>query len=139
MKDAGWKMMDERQKIKDEKWWMKDERWKMKDDRGFVDKQTDRQTDVSDCRLAFATENLVRSVYYTIKISHSFSTFNSMFFSQQFLGRSNVCREGLIMFNPSNHSLRRYRNQNKIRTHSSLFGTCQTFQQKWNVLSQVQE
>ena len=107
----------------------------MKDDRGFVDKQTDRQTDVSDCRLAFATENLVRSVYYTIKISHSFSTFNSMFFSQQFLGRSNMCWEGLIMFNPSNHSLRRYRNQNKIRSHSSLFGRCQTFQQKWNVLS----
>ena len=132
MKDDGWK-------TKDEGWRMKNDGWKMKDDGGFVDKQTDRQTDVSDCRLAFATENLVRSVYYTIKISHSFSTFNSMFFSQQFLGRSNVCWEGLIMFNPSNHSLRRYRNQNKIRSHSSLFGRCQTFQQKWNVLSQVQE
>ena len=49
MKDDGWK-------TKDEGWRMKNDGWKMKDDGGFVDKQTDRQTDVCDCRLAFATE-----------------------------------------------------------------------------------
>ena len=43
--------------------WMKDEEWMMKDDdfkllRGFDYGQTDRITDICECRVAFATEKV---------------------------------------------------------------------------------
>ena len=47
-------------RITDEGWRLKDERWKMKDEgRGVLitDRQTNRLTDICDCRVAFATEN----------------------------------------------------------------------------------
>jgi len=49
--------------MKNDEGWMKyDEGWMMKDDdfkllRGFDNGQTDRRTDICDCRVAFATEN----------------------------------------------------------------------------------
>ena len=52
--------------MKDERCMMKDERCMMKDDdfkllKGFAlrltDKQMDKQTDICDCRVAFANEN----------------------------------------------------------------------------------
>ena len=46
---------------------MKDEELMMKDDdfkllRGFGDGQTNRQTDICDCRVAFATEKLTKGL-----------------------------------------------------------------------------
>ena len=55
--------------VEDEWRMMKDEGWMMKDDyfkllRGFASWQTDRlpdkQTDICECRVAFATENKMR-------------------------------------------------------------------------------
>ena len=48
--------------MKDEGWRMKDEGWRMKDEglKGVLlkmDRQTDEQTDILDCRVAFVTEN----------------------------------------------------------------------------------
>jgi len=40
---------------------MKDDDFKLL--RGFEDGQTDERTDIGDCRVAFATENLVTSKY----------------------------------------------------------------------------
>ena len=45
MKGEGWKM-------KDKGWSMKVERWRIKVEGGFADEQTD----ICDCRVAFATE-----------------------------------------------------------------------------------
>ena len=47
--------------MKDEWRMMKDEGWMMEDDdlkllRGFADGRMDEQTDICDCRVAFATE-----------------------------------------------------------------------------------
>ena len=49
--------------MKDEWKMMKDEGWRMKDDdfkllRGFADWQTNKRTDICECRVAFATENM---------------------------------------------------------------------------------
>ena len=57
----GWMKNDEVW-MKDEWRMMKDEGWMMKDDdfkllRGFASEQTDRRTDICECRVAFATEN----------------------------------------------------------------------------------
>ena len=57
MKEGWWRMM------KDDEGWMKDEWRMMKDDdfkllRGFASEQTDRRTDICECRVAFATENI---------------------------------------------------------------------------------
>ena len=67
MKDEGWKMNDECWKMKDEGWKMKDECWKMKDSgwRGFWG-QTNRQTDICDFRVAFATENYTPNVHWSL-------------------------------------------------------------------------
>ena len=63
MKDEGLKMNDESWKMKDERWRMKVERWRNNAERwrimvegGFEDGLTDKQTDICDCRVAFATE-----------------------------------------------------------------------------------
>ena len=50
--------------MKNDEGWMKiDEGWMKNDDfkllRGFDNGRTKRQTDICDCRVAFATENLV--------------------------------------------------------------------------------
>ena len=50
-----WRMMENEWRM------MKDEGWRMKDDdfkllRGFDNGQTNRRTDICDCRVAFATE-----------------------------------------------------------------------------------
>ena len=59
VKGEGWKMKDEGRKMKDEGWKIKDEGWKMKNEgwRGFC-RQMDGRTDICDCRIAFATENI---------------------------------------------------------------------------------
>ena len=44
---------------------MNDERSRMKDEKGFcfqTDGRTDRLTDIYDCRVAFATEKMVRKI-----------------------------------------------------------------------------
>ena len=68
MKDEGWRMKDEGWRMKDEGWRMKDEGWSMKHEgwwfqavEGFcrqTDKRTNKRTDICDCRVAFATENI---------------------------------------------------------------------------------
>ena len=57
----GWMKNDEVW-MKDEWRMMKDEGWMMKDDdfkllRGFASEQTDRRTDICECRVAFAAKN----------------------------------------------------------------------------------
>ena len=44
----------------------------MKDDdlkllRGFGDRRTNERTDICDCRVAFATENIVKKLYILLK------------------------------------------------------------------------
>ena len=51
--DGGW-MKDERRMMNDEEWMMKDDDCKLL--RGFDYGQTNRRTDICDCRVAFATE-----------------------------------------------------------------------------------
>ena len=51
----------------DEGWMKNDEGWRLKDYdfkllRGLADWQTDRQTDICDCRFAFATEKVRKVV-----------------------------------------------------------------------------
>ena len=65
----GWIKNDE------EWWWMNedDEGWMIKDDdfkllRGFANKRTDGQTDICDCRVAFATEKIIPRTLGTKKI-----------------------------------------------------------------------
>ena len=48
--------------MKNDEWRMNEEWWRMKDDdfkllRGFDYGQTDKRTDICDCRVAFATES----------------------------------------------------------------------------------
>ena len=50
MKDEGWKM-------KVERWRKNVERWRFKVEGGFEDGQTNKWTDIYDCRVAFVTEN----------------------------------------------------------------------------------
>ena len=60
--DEGWRMKDEGWRMKDEGWKMKDEGWWFQAVEGFcftTDELTDEQTDICDCRVAFATENYV--------------------------------------------------------------------------------
>ena len=57
----GWMKNDDGWMKNDEEWMKNDEEWMMKDDdfkllRGFDYGQTDRQTDICDCRVAFTTE-----------------------------------------------------------------------------------
>ena len=47
--------------VKDESRMMKDDDFKLK---GFEDRQTDRQTDIGDCRVTFATERASKSSLY---------------------------------------------------------------------------
>ena len=49
-------MKDEWRMIKDEGWMMRDDDFELL--RGFEDEQTDRQTDISECRFAFVTESM---------------------------------------------------------------------------------
>ena len=62
--DEGWKMNDERQMMKDESWRMKDEKIDFKLFEGFglwqTNEQMNGQTDICDCRVAFATENWIK-------------------------------------------------------------------------------
>ena len=44
--------------VKDELWMMKDEGWWFQAVEGFWG-QTDKRTDICDCRVAFATENFL--------------------------------------------------------------------------------
>ena len=58
-----WRMInDEGRMTKDEWWMMKDDDFKLL--RGFADERTDgrtdERTDICDCRVAFATENIQR-------------------------------------------------------------------------------
>ena len=53
--NEGW-MKDEWEMMKDEGWMMKDEGLKLL--RGFASRLTDERTDICECRVAFATENL---------------------------------------------------------------------------------
>ena len=61
MKEGWWRMMkDEWTMMKDEWSMMKDNDFKLL--RGFDNGQTNRRTDICDCRVAFATENHI--IYY---------------------------------------------------------------------------
>ena len=57
-------MKDEWRMIKNDEGWMKNyEGWRIKDDdlkllRGFASERTDGLTDICECRVAFATENV---------------------------------------------------------------------------------
>ena len=53
--DEGW-MKDEWGMMKDEGWMMKDEEFKLL--RGFASWRIDKQMDICECRVAFATENM---------------------------------------------------------------------------------
>ena len=59
--DDEWWRMNERWKdewkMKDEWWMMNDEGWCFQAVEGFC-RQTDRRTDICECRVAFATENM---------------------------------------------------------------------------------
>ena len=85
MKDIGWMMKDEWWKTNDERCMMKDESWRMKDENidfklfeGFglwqTNEQTDKQTDICDCRVAFATENCRKSDNCIIYLTHQLPT-----------------------------------------------------------------
>ena len=68
MKVEWWRMMK-----KDEGWMKNDEEWMMKDDdfkllRGFDNRRTDRRTDICDCIVAFATEN-IQKTFETTRIT----------------------------------------------------------------------
>ena len=55
-----WRMM------KDERWRMKDEGWCFQAVEGFcfmTDERMDGQTDICDCRVAFATENGLEIIF----------------------------------------------------------------------------
>ena len=60
---TSWKAYKSRNEGRMNEEWMKnDEGWMLKDDdfkllRGFADWLTDEQTDICECRVAFATEN----------------------------------------------------------------------------------
>ena len=58
MQNEGWMMKVEWWRMKVEGCMMKDEGLKMKDEGfgGFDNRQTDRWTDICDCRVAFVTE-----------------------------------------------------------------------------------
>ena len=62
--DEGW-MKDEQRMMNDEEWMMKDYDFKML--RGFDNR--DRQTDICECRDAFATEKLSKCLQKLIRIS----------------------------------------------------------------------
>ena len=61
MNEEWWRMMvDEWKMMKDEGWMMKDEGWWFQAVGGFCF-MTDERTDICDCRVAFATENCIKS------------------------------------------------------------------------------
>ena len=61
----GWMRNDEGWMKNDKVWMKNDEIWMMKDDdfkllKGFALGQTNERTDICDCRVAFATEKVVK-------------------------------------------------------------------------------
>ena len=74
--------------MKDEWRMMKDERWMMKDDdfkllKGFALWRTDRRTDICNCRVAFATEN-IKTMFFSpfdrFFIANDIWVFNSVIY-----------------------------------------------------------
>ena len=81
LKVAKW-MKDEWRTMNFEGWMMKDDDFKLL--RGFCDWQTDEQTDICECRVAFATEKFPSTGVLTLHVLKQFHALGSnCFFSKQ--------------------------------------------------------